>query len=78
MITIYTTHIPEELIDTLGDGDVFLNSEMEIIGIVHENDGKWKDEYFNPIFKNVGVKIESKQPDKIPDLEDKLSKYCGV
>ena len=37
---------------------VFVSDE-EVIGSVHENDGDWRNEYFDPIFRKLGIKIVS-------------------
>ena len=47
---------------------VFLNEKMEVIGEVCENDGHWRDEYFNPIMEEIGVKVVS----RVIKLSDKL------
>lgn len=46
--------------------NVFVNMDTgEFLGSVHENDGEWRDEYFNPIFEGLGIKIK---PVNILDL----------
>lgn len=47
---------------------VFVDFENELfLGSVHENDGEWRDEYFNPIFESLDIKI---RPKNYLDLSD--------
>lgn len=51
--------------------EVFFDmDEKKVLGAVHENDGEWRDEYFNPIFKNLGIEISCLSVSKASD-EDK-------
>lgn len=36
---------------------LFLDGNLNYMGSIHENDGEWRHEYFNPIFGKVGIDI---------------------
>lgn len=49
---------------------VFVDFDNEkFLGSFHENDGEWRDEYFNPIFENLDIKITSKRCSEFSDVE---------
>lgn len=53
---------PEETskIEYLSYSTVFVDIDgKKLLGSFSENDGEWRDEYFNPIFKNLGIEIKS-------------------
>lgn len=49
---------------------IFVDLENgEFLGSFHENDGEWRDEYFNPIFEGLGIKIKAKNYSQLSDEE---------
>lgn len=59
-----------EKYEHLSYSTVFVDFEDEtFLGSVHENDGDWRDEYFNPIFEGLGIKIKAKNYSNLSDVE---------
>lgn len=44
--------------DNWGSGHAFLDEAGNVLGIVHENDAKWRHEYFDHILSSLGVEVE--------------------
>jgi hypothetical protein len=42
--------------EKFGECDIFLYNN-KVIGVVYGNDGDYREEYFNPIFKAVGINV---------------------
>lgn len=61
--------------DDHGEIDAFFDESFTLVGIVHGNDGEWRHEYFNPILKHFDLKVERKEPEDIPDYEEKLKQH---
>lgn len=62
--------------DRYGYGDLYLSESGEVLGLVYENDGDWRHEYFNPIFKRLGVKIIKGKLDEA-QVEELLRRELG-
>lgn len=55
--------------------DAFVNMDTgEFLGDFHENDGNWRDEYFNHIFKALGIKIKCVNISQLSDDEKEIWK----
>lgn len=80
MRTIYNMFIEDNILEKmnldldeyehLNYSTIFVDlNEGEFLGSVHENDGEWRDEYFNPIFEDLGIKIKPKNYSDLSDEE---------
>lgn len=65
--------------DVYGCGNLFLDEDHKILGFVADNDGNWRHEYFNGIFRNYGLFIECKQVSDFGEdvILNKLKDYFG-
>lgn len=56
---------------------VFLDSNKKYISDIHENDGDYRSEYFDPVFKAVGVTMKLVSFDKIlpESVQEDLANY---
>ena len=46
-------------------GTLFVDQDYNFISCVHENDGNWRSEYFDPIMNHMGITMEYVDWDKI-------------
>ena len=61
--------------DVYGEGHIFQLGD-KVIGVTSLNDANWRHEYFDPIFDEAGIEIDS------PDVDDEyletiLRKWYG-
>ena len=74
----YVSDMSDELYDEICDNTVFADSEGNIITIVHDSDGDWRGEYFNPILKYFDIIVEKPNQDMINIIENNLKLKLGV
>ena len=70
---LYIQYIESE---NAGEVTVFLDDSLQIIGVVHDNDGCWRGEYFDPILKQVGLTVISTDIDE-DQLNAMIDAYMG-
>lgn len=56
-------------------GTAFFDEKDELVQYIHENDGDWRGEYFDPIPLHFGIEVEhpaklsKKQREKVKEYE---------
>lgn len=50
----------------------FFDEKNNVIGVIHENDASWNNEYFKPIIEKMGIKVTKVQEDELTKLIEKI------
>lgn len=54
MIKIFSVYVDES---NIGEAEGFLDDKGNVLDYWSCNDATWRDEYFNPVFKKLGIEI---------------------
>lgn len=58
--------------DEQGECTVFMDEELNVLSVVHDNDGNWRHEYFNGVFLKMGIEISDDSGLSEEELEEKI------
>lgn len=53
----------------------FFDENNNVLGVIHENDANWQNEYFKPIIEKLGIKVVKVEESELPKMIEKIKDF---